>query len=233
MPLGAAMGDCYAWAAKFCVGKQGCVVRHGTVEHPWSHKRYAHAWAEYRGSAWDYQTDTMGRQPMPLAEFDAQYHPQVEATYAGGHAFRQGMKAGHWGPFHGLGGGPFGEPIPSSIRSLIPSFVAAAQRVYDDWVQDENDDLCGGGVCDLVAEEIAALLPDAATVNSEGMGENHTWVVAKLPEGVYMIDIPPQVYETGGGYCWSKRPGVVFTSSDVVVDQLDSDPNEFENYLPA
>lgn len=34
------------------------------------------------------------------------------------------------------------------------------------------------------------------------------------------MDIPPRVYETGGGYSWKKIPDVVFKSDDIVIDNI-------------
>lgn len=122
------------------------------------------------------------------------------------------------------------------VKSLMPLFVAAAQKVYDEWEQDEEgvDEVLGtGGICQDIASGIAGVLSshgiDCSEV-SQSIGEQHVYVICKLQEGVYEIDIPPYSYETGGGYTWQKIPGVVFDESYVVVHRLSSDPNEFEQY---
>jgi hypothetical protein len=54
--------------------------------------------------------------------------------------------------------------------------------------------------------------------------------VVKAEEGCYEVDIPPSVYETGGGYNWKKKDGIKFTPSDLVVHRLSSDPEDFSQY---
>ena len=127
------------------------------------------------------------------------------------------------------------------IENLRPGFVAAAQAAYDAWDQSDPElgdpELGFGGICDLIADGIVAHLAevgiDAITFNSEGIGENHTWVIAQLSDGVFEIDIPPLVYETGGGYIWRKRPNVQFSVDDVVVFLMDPDPEKFWEYTDS
>jgi hypothetical protein len=75
------------------------------------------------------------------------------------------------------------------------------------------------------------------------VGENHVWAVAKIgnvndegdpdrPDaGVWCIDIPPSVYEEGGGYNWTKTPDVTFDTSDIIVTHESFDPADFERYM--
>lgn len=124
------------------------------------------------------------------------------------------------------------------IKRLIPQILAAAQKEYNSWNQDEegHDEILGsGGLCQNIAEEIAGVIIsagiDAITVSAQ-IGEQHVWCVCKISEGVYEIDIPPGVYETGGGgYNWKKIPGVVFTTDDLIISRIDGDPETFDNYL--
>lgn len=125
----------------------------------------------------------------------------------------------------------------ASLKTLRPQIAAAAQRVYNDWAQDEegfDEELGEGGICHLIADEVAGLLSqegfDAATVSAQ-VGDQHVWVVVKTDSGVYLVDIPPSVYETGGGYRWRKRPGVEFAVDDVVIERESSDPDDFERFL--
>ena len=125
---------------------------------------------------------------------------------------------------------------PPEIKELLPQIVAVAQAEYDQWEQDpeEGDPELGfGGICDLIADGIAGLFDEAATVNSEGMGVNHTWVVIKLPSGVWNIDIPPSTYESGAGYTWTKKRDVVISPEDVIVELIDPNPDNFDQYVPA
>lgn len=122
----------------------------------------------------------------------------------------------------------------SILLSLRPQLAAAAQGVYDRWEQDEEGEdveLGMGGICQDIAEEQAGVLQaagiDAGTVSAQ-VGDQHVWVMAKVREGVYEVDIPPSAYEIGSGYKWKKRPGIVFDARDVLIAQVSKDPNDFE-----
>lgn len=124
-------------------------------------------------------------------------------------------------------------PTVADLKKLKPELVRAAQKVYDDW--DENEDeFAGGGVCHLIADATVGVLSshgiDAGTVSAQ-VGEQHVWAVAKVAKGVYEVDIPPSVYERGGGYAWTKIPDVEFGLEDIVIHRLDADPASFEEYL--
>lgn len=69
-----------------------------------------------------------------------------------------------------------------------------------------------GGVCHLIADEMVNLLYendiDCTTISSDYAV--HVYVVCKLEEGVFKVDIPYSLYETGGGYTWKKIENVSF-----------------------
>jgi len=122
------------------------------------------------------------------------------------------------------------------LKSLFPLLVAAAQKEYDQWRQDEDgiDEVLGsGGICQDIASEMASVMNshgiDCSTV-SQSQGEQHVYCICKLQEGVYEVDISPYVYETGGGYNWRKIPNVKFDESHLSVSLLSHDPNEFEAF---
>ena len=103
------------------------------------------------------------------------------------------------------------------VRSISGELAAAAQAVYDDWMQDDDgmDEVYGaGGICHDIADRIVSVLSekgvDAVSVPA-AVGENHVFAVAALADGVWSIDIPPNVYEAGGGYVWRKLPDVTFS----------------------
>jgi hypothetical protein len=125
----------------------------------------------------------------------------------------------------------------NDLISLSPQLATAGQHEYDAWEQDVDgydEELGSGGICHLIADRIVDILSDegfdAVSTHSEGIGENHVWVTARTAQGVVMVDIPPGVYETGGGYTWKKRPDIVFSPSDVLVDVIDRDPARFPEY---
>ena len=123
-----------------------------------------------------------------------------------------------------------------AIRALIPEICRRVQAEYDSWDQSGeygDPELGFGGICqdfaDVMAEVLNAHGIEAVT-QSASCGEQHVWTVAKLEDGIYMVDIPYSIYEQGGGYNWQKIPGVIFEPSDVVIEQMSPDPNEFGEY---
>jgi ribosomal protein S18 acetylase RimI-like enzyme len=112
------------------------------------------------------------------------------------------------------------DPFYPALKALTPQMAEAAQKIYDSWEQgEEDDDLGGGGICDEIAGAIAGIIvgniTDSDTVDGGQDGDDHAWVIAGLNGKAYGVDIPPGVYETGGGYSWTKRPLVTFDASDV------------------
>lgn len=140
--------------------------------------------------------------------------------------------------------------LPPEISAAMPSIIKVAQQTYDDWHQDEeglDEELGEGGICHLIAEEICSILAshglDCGSVSAQ-VGEQHVWAVVKIDgvrdedgeydrdnAGVWSIDIPPGVYESGGGYSWRKKPGVAFEAADVVVTHESRDPDDFERFM--
>lgn len=122
------------------------------------------------------------------------------------------------------------------LKSLAPQFAIAAQKVYDEWEQDEEgvDEVLGtGGICQDIAEAICGVMSshgiDCSSV-SQSIGEQHVYSICQIQEGVYEVDIPPYSYENGGGYTWTKIPNVKFDETYITIHRLSSDPSEFEQY---
>ncbi len=113
-------------------------------------------------------------------------------------------------------------PLQMKLNALRPQFAQAAQEVYNNWVQDEYDDLNGGGICQDVAEAIAQVIHqhvsqvEAGTV-SASCGEQHVWVMLHNDHEGFWIDVPYHIYERGGGYNWTKIPGVTFSPNDIEI----------------
>lgn len=124
------------------------------------------------------------------------------------------------------------EPLSLKKRllALRPQLAAAAQAVYDEWAQDEDgvDEWLGtGGICQDIADAFSGVLStagiDSAVMDNEGMGEQHVWAVAYDGSVAFIVDIPPAVYETGGGYSWRKREGVEFAPGDILLADVSGD----------
>lgn len=129
-----------------------------------------------------------------------------------------------------------GSKLPSvaTVTAMLPQILEAAQRIYDDWSQDDAgyDEVFGhGGICQDIAAVVADVLVsagvDAKTLDTNGMGDPHVWVAGNFAEGIFEIDIHPEVYEVGGGYVWTKIPDVIFAESDVTIFPSYIRPDEF------
>ena len=110
-----------------------------------------------------------------------------------------------------------GNPKLADIMHMMPAFAAAAQHEYDAWEQDADgydEELGTGGICDRIAEAIVSAIlarfQDALVSAKMLNDEVHVTVTVAMSEGVYDIDVPHRLYETGAGYIWRKIPGIVF-----------------------
>lgn len=122
---------------------------------------------------------------------------------------------------------------------VMNDMVKAAQEQYDDWRQDhdgQDDELGRGGICHLIADDLIDVLYRHKIENVQSVCSNyeqHVYVVGQFKEGIYEIDIPYDVYETGGGFTWKKIPNVQFSRNDIVIRRLSSDPSEYSNYVDS
>lgn len=123
------------------------------------------------------------------------------------------------------------------LESISHKLAAAAQEEYDAWDETQEgfeDEYAGGGICHLIAENIQGVLSDhgidSQSVDSQGVGDQHVWVVAKMHDGIYDIDIPPHIYESGSGYSWKKKHGVRFSRDHIYIDKIDDDPERWDDY---
>lgn len=129
-------------------------------------------------------------------------------------------------------------PSRAEVERLRPVLAACAQRILDEWIQDEDghDELLGhGGACDLVADAMAEALreawPEMDIATRWCDVDTHTSLVAALSDGVHSIDIPARVYEHGAGYVWRKIEGVRIEVDDVQVTMVDRDKESFHLYI--
>lgn len=131
-----------------------------------------------------------------------------------------------------------GLPTLDAVLALRPELAECAKAVYDAWEQGADgwdDELGLGGICQDVAAAMAGRLGERGIEHvmhvHANVGENHVFLVALLYDGVYSIDIPPYVYEEGGGYVWRKKSGAAFPPEcvDVVRVGEPMEPSAFED----
>jgi len=116
------------------------------------------------------------------------------------------------------------------LNSLKPQMATAAQSVIDDWQQNEDgfdEELGSGGVCDKISEAIAAVISENTSevefADGGHEGDDHAYLIVFNNTEAYAIDVPPDIYETGGGYNWKKLEGATISTSDVVITKVDRD----------
>ena len=126
------------------------------------------------------------------------------------------------------------EQLPSvnQAKNLIPMILPKVQKEYDDWDETNVDTYAGGGICHILADAICDVLGnngiECTPVSSSH--EQHVYVAGKFEEGIYIIDIPYHIYETGGGFSWKKIPNITFETGDVTFYRASSDPADWKNY---
>lgn len=122
-------------------------------------------------------------------------------------------------------------PLQEKLEQLKPEMVRVAQEIYDGWDQDGDGvdiEYGCGGICDQISNAIGDLIVGAID-NSDSIpggqdGDDHAWVIAKVGNEAFGVDIPPGFYETGSGYCWKKIPDVIF-----IEDMIDIYPINIED----
>jgi len=127
------------------------------------------------------------------------------------------------------------EDLPSveRARAAIPQILARVQRDYDNWDEEDRDTYAGGGICHIIADTMCDVLGDLG-IDCTPVScsfEQHVYIAARFAEGIYTIDIPYHVYETGGGFSWQKIPDVTFSARDVVFYRTSGDPADWQDYI--
>lgn len=115
-------------------------------------------------------------------------------------------------------------------EELRTKIAAAAQKIYDEWEQDEfgeDPELGTGGICQLIADAMADVLheeDEPKWVSRDCAGDEHVALYATPDDGqtTYLVDIPYSLYEERKGFLeWVKLPGVTFLPGFVVFEKLD------------
>ena len=125
--------------------------------------------------------------------------------------------------------------LENQLKELKPLLAAKAQEIYDEWDEDDIDTYAGGGICHFIADGFVGILnekfPDLVSFTISDSYEVHVYsAIADITEEelenedseidgayVYNVDIHHSVYETGGGYSWSKKPNIEFSPNDVSI----------------
>lgn len=117
--------------------------------------------------------------------------------------------------------------LETQLLALRPALAQAAQEVYDEWRPDEEEgdaELGFGGICDQVANAMSGVItsqiPDAEIEDGGWEGDDHAYLIVNRGAERYAVDIPPGVYERGGGYSWTKIESVTIEADDVIVEKI-------------
>ena len=115
------------------------------------------------------------------------------------------------------------------LEALRSELAQAAQSVVDEWVQDDegyDEEFGSGGACDQVSDAMSAVVGkiDGVETQEGGQpGDDHAYFVVYDEDEAFAVDVPPSVYETGGGYSWKKIPNAKIEPGDVVFVEVDRD----------
>ena len=116
--------------------------------------------------------------------------------------------------------------LQQELETLRPQMATAAQQVYDDWNPDKEglDPVYGeGGPCDEITAALAGVIAGATDVHLDDgghEGDDHAFLLASRAGERYWVDIPPRVYEEGGGYSWQKIPGIQIKPEDIIIEPI-------------
>lgn len=123
--------------------------------------------------------------------------------------------------------------LRKKIYDLRHDIVKIAQGVYDAW--DEGEIYAGGGICHLIAEEIASYLNDKGIESwTHSLDYKQHVVVISVDHNTKeacMVDIYEGLYEEGGGFSWKKIHDVEFDVNDVEIQYINyeewGNPDEY------
>lgn len=117
--------------------------------------------------------------------------------------------------------------LKKRLEALRPAMAKVAQEVLDAWEQDDegvDEEFGAGGACDAIDNAIAGVVFEKVVGVERTAygheGDDHAASIYYDDAEAYLVDIPPYVYETGGGYRWRKRKGVKLSAKDVVVEKV-------------
>lgn len=117
----------------------------------------------------------------------------------------------------------------SELLEIRTDLILVAQKVYDEWEQDNEgyDELYGiGGICDDIADAMCNLIHSKTDYNcftfyNEFDCHTSIYVYDTEKKLLYNVDIPPYVYESGTAYAWKKLKDINFNVNHVTITQKD------------
>lgn len=120
------------------------------------------------------------------------------------------------------------------LFALRGQMAKEAQEIYNAWEQDSEGidfEFGGGGICDQISNAIGGIImqhiPGVEVTEAGQDGDDHSWVVVYNETEAYHVDIPPGVYERGGGYTWHKIPGIIFQPNHIEIYQANRKDMEY------
>lgn len=129
------------------------------------------------------------------------------------------------------------EPVMTfdHLKNRAAHLAKIAQKVYDNWDEEDRDTYAGGGICHLIADAISDYLNwhgiETQTVSSNF--EQHVYCVSKVQDGIFTVDIHWSTYEKGGGFNWTKIPNITFGPSDIAFYRLSPDWRDWGQYTES
>jgi hypothetical protein len=118
--------------------------------------------------------------------------------------------------------------LKSEIQAMAGELAAAAQQELDEWApnQDGYDEELGyGGACDAISRRLSDVIMnkvEGVDLSDGGWeGDDHAYLLCSRGGESVVVDIPPSLYERGGGYSWRKIEGVKLEGRDVVIESID------------
>ncbi len=117
-------GQCFKWAFEEIRKNRRGVLKHGQITHPFTGKKYFHAWIEDGRVVKDWQTMKAGLSKYagkgwPKDVFDKTFDPKQVKTYSQGEALVKGLKKKQFGPWSE----DFDTTGPAKTRKKMSAYV--------------------------------------------------------------------------------------------------------------
>lgn len=226
-------GHCYEWAVEVAKHLPGAKVEDVDL---WPYRGQAdlpyHVWVAFRGKAYDAEVPN-GVSDWRQLPFFTEHSNQAVLPKLKSRVFPKAASGG----------------LVAKLNAFRPQLAAIAQKQYDEW--DASDEEYGdaevgfGGICHLIADGWSDLLANqgyATTTwshsdevhvslmvweyNSEGQQDVDEEFAQEIE--VVDVDLNPHIYETGGGYNWTKIQGVTIDSNDITFYRQFMSPENLE-----